>query len=153
MSKAMQIAFRIRRWLFRRFRVKTHGVKVMVFNVRGELLLVRHSYGNRCNHLIPGGGIKPFEKPEAAALREVREEVGLEVELLQFVASYYSESEGKRDTVELFTAFSDKVPTTASREIDEATFFALDDLPDTLSPATVRRVKEHREDRMNGGKW
>jgi ADP-ribose pyrophosphatase YjhB (NUDIX family) len=153
MSKVMQTAYTIRRWLLRRFRVKTHGVKVMVFNARGELLLVRHSYGNRKDHLIPGGGVRPFEKAEKAAAREIREEVGLKLERLQHVASYYSQAEGKRDTVELFTAFSDGAPRADSREIDEATFFPLDDLPASITPSTLRRVNEYRADRLIGGKW
>src|SRR5687767_6635734 len=153
MNLIMQSAFRIRRWLFRRLRVKTCGVKVLVFNSAGELLLVRHSYGNTGHHLIPGGGIKRKETPQAAARREIEEEVGLKIDRLQLVASYFSDAEGKRDTVQLFTAHSDEAPTTDSREIEEARFFALDALPDTLSPSTSRRVEEYRAGRMNGGRW
>ena len=153
MNSLLQIAYRIKSWIYRRFRVRTHGVKVMVFNGSGHLLLVRHSYGDTSQHLIPGGGIRPFEKSPAAARREIREEVGLEVDRLKFVASYYSDAEGKRDSVDLFTAFSDSRPTSDSREIEEANFFPLDALPDTLSRSTLRRIAEYRETRMEGGVW
>jgi 8-oxo-dGTP diphosphatase len=47
----------------------------------GRVLLTRHS--DRGKHpgkwLLPGGGVKPGEHPEAAVIREVREEAGLTV--------------------------------------------------------------------------
>jgi ADP-ribose pyrophosphatase YjhB (NUDIX family) len=149
----LQFGFRLRRWVYRRFRIRTRGVKVMVFNPAGELLLVRHSYGNRRVFLIPGGGVKPFEKPESAAPREIREEVGLRLERLAFKACYYSNSEGKRDIVSLFTAVSDEAPKADAWEIEEAGFFALDSLPENVSPSTLRRIGEYRENRLNGGVW
>ena len=50
---------------------------VMLFNERGELLLIRNSYGRSHLWVLPGGGIGRRETPEAAAAREVREEVAV----------------------------------------------------------------------------
>ena len=125
----------------------------MVFNPAGEILLVRHSYGNSRVFLIPGGGVGPFETPAAAAPREIREEVGLRLDRLTFRACYFSNSEGKRDTVSVFTAFSDGAPRTDAWEIEEAGFFALDSLPENVSPSTLRRIAEYREGRLDGGIW
>lgn len=57
-----------------------HAFSTAVFIVQdGRVLLIKHRrYG--C-WLPPGGHLEPGEAPDAAALREVREETGLEVEL------------------------------------------------------------------------
>ena len=45
---------------------------------RGQILVVRHSY--RPGSSLPGGEVKKDEEPAAAASRELREEVGIQVE-------------------------------------------------------------------------
>lgn len=47
----------------------------------GRMLLPRWSEGGRSGWTLPGGGIDPGERPEDAAVREVREETGYAVEL------------------------------------------------------------------------
>ena len=154
MRLPIQSLYKVRRWLLARLGLRTRGVKVMVFNAAGELLLVRNSYGTTHHHLLPGGGIRPwFETPASAAAREVREEVGIAVERLTFVATFHSRAEGKRDVVHLFTAFTEDRPTAASFEIEEARFFPLDSLPETIPPATRRRVEEYRGERAAEGVW
>ncbi|HET9428620.1 MAG TPA: NUDIX domain-containing protein [Allosphingosinicella sp.] len=153
MKTAIQLLYRLRRSLLARLRLKTRGVKVMIFNPAGELLLIRNSYGKSHVFLLPGGGIGWFETPEDAARREVREEVGLRVDGLSFFATYESRAEGKRDTVHLFTAVADAAPTTDSFEIEEAAFFVLENLPETTSSATLRRVAEYRGERGVTSHW
>lgn len=55
---------------------------------RGQLLILDRADGNYIEPQIPGGSIKPGELPESAALREAKEETGLEslelVKLLGF---------------------------------------------------------------------
>jgi ADP-ribose pyrophosphatase YjhB (NUDIX family) len=149
----LDLAYRLQRWLWRRVRPRTRGVKVMLFNADGELMLVRNSYGNTTIWVLPGGGIRPWEQPQAAARREVREELGVHARELTARATYYSVAEGKRDSVHLFAAQCIDAVTTDDFEIAEARFFALDALPDAVSPATARRIAEHRGERPTDNNW
>ena len=153
MHALMQTAYLVRRWFLRVFRIRTHGVKVMVFNGAGELLLIRNTYGKTHLWTLPGGGIKRGEAPDAAALREVREEVGLEVRDLAFIARHLNTKEGKRDTIHLFTARTDEEAVADGVEVEEARFFPLDAVPDATSAATARRILEHREERPRSSDW
>lgn len=153
MRPLIEFAFRLRRLLIGRLGIRTLGVKVMVFNDREELLLVRHRYANRDQFLLPGGGIGRRESPEAAAKREIEEEVGLRVTGVARVSEHFSASEGKRDTIHLCRAEAEGEPTPDGIEIVEARFFPLRDLPGNVSPATRRRIAELRGERRADGSW
>ena len=47
----------------------------------GRILLARHERAAGSYWVLPGGSVEADETPEAAAIREVREETGLEIEL------------------------------------------------------------------------
>ena len=153
MGAVMQTLYRMKRSVLRRLRWRTRGVKVMLFNADGELLLIRNSYGKSHLYVLPGGGIRPFESPESAALREVREEVGIIAERVTPVSIHVSVLEGKRDTVHLFTAFTSRTPNPDGFEVEEARFFSLECLPETVSAATVRRIAEFRGERSVATAW
>src|ERR1043165_939460 len=76
----------------------------MLFNEAGALLLIRNTYGRTDLFVLPGGGVHIFEKPAAAAAREVKEELNCGVEDLAFVSRHVSAFEGKRDTIHLYRA-------------------------------------------------
>lgn len=145
--------YRLQRLVWRVFRPRTRGVKVMLFDEAGSLLLVRHTYGRTDQFLLPGGGVRPFEQPEAAAVREVREELSCGVVDLAFVSTHISAFEGKRDTVWLYRARVDGEIRVDGVEVEEARFFPLDGLPDTASPATRRRIEEVRGVRTVSEAW
>ncbi len=145
--------YRLQRRLWRLLRPRTRGVKVMLFNPAGELLLVRHSYGDTGLFMLPGGGVRPFERPEAAAVREIREELACGVEGLAFVSVHAATREGKRDTVHLYCARAAGPVRADGVEIAEARFFPLDALPANTSPATLRRIAEHRGEQAISERW
>ena len=125
----------------------------MLVTGAGEILLVRNSYGATDQWVIPGGGIRPWETPEAAARREVREELGCSLRGLSPVSTHYTAAEGKRDTVFLFEAEPVGVPKVDGVELLDARLFAPDALPDAVSPATARRIAERRGERCLDGLW
>lgn len=153
MRPLIDLAHRARRWAMRVVRWRTTGVKTMVFDRAGALLMIRHRYGNTKLWMLPGGGVARGEAPAAAAAREVREETGCVVAGIAPVATYRARGEGRRDTVHLFRGRTDDAPVADGVEVADAAFFALDVLPDTTSPATVRRIAELIGQRVPTGDW
>ena len=153
MRALMQAAYLVRRRILALLRIRTRGVKVMLFNGAGDLLLIRNTYGNSNLFVLPGGGIGRRETPEAAAIREVDEELGVRADDLQLIATYRSGAEGKRDTVHLFRARTEGSVSPDPIELEEARFFPPGDLPRNVSPATLRRIQELRGERTFDGRW
>ena len=63
-------------WTAARFTV---GVTGVVFNDRGEILLLEHVFRGRYPWGLPGGWVRRRERPQDALRRELMEEVGLAV--------------------------------------------------------------------------
>jgi len=153
MRAIIQSAYILRREVLRLLRLRTTGVKVMLFNDADELLLIRNAYGDSGQYLLPGGGVSRDESPAAAAIREVREEIGIELDRVEPVWTFESNAEGKRDTIHLFKAKTRGRPGIDGREVIEARFFPLGALPSRVSPATLRRIAEISGERPMDGRW
>ena len=139
---ALSLVWALRRRVFALLRVRTRGVKVLVVNAAGEVLLVRNAYGKQWQWVLPGGGVGLRESPAEAALRELREETGCSAAGLELFARYISGLEGRVDTIDLFRATTADAPRVDRREIAEVGFFVRHRLPDQTSPATLRRLGE-----------
>ncbi|HEX8870393.1 MAG TPA: NUDIX domain-containing protein [Lentzea sp.] len=94
----------------------------------GRLLVVRSR--NKKAFYLPGGKIEPGESPADALRREVREELGIELErpevLKRYVAPAYGEGEGAMVDMTCFTAQLRGTPQPTS-EIAELTYVTRDE--------------------------
>jgi 8-oxo-dGTP diphosphatase len=94
----------------------------------GRLLVVRSR--NKKAFYLPGGKIEPGESPADALRREVREELGIELErpvvLKRYVAPAYGEGEGAMVDMTCFTARLQGTPRPTS-EIAELTYVNRDE--------------------------
>jgi 8-oxo-dGTP diphosphatase len=126
---AYAVAYRMLRvWWFVR-RPKHRGALVALWH-DGELLMVRSSYRPRWD--LPGGGVRRGENVRDAAVREMREEVGLAIDVADLHPALSGEAfwEHRHDLVTIFEValWERPTPRVDNREIIEARFRA---------PATV----------------
>ena len=69
------------------------GADAAIFDENGDILLMERVDGS--GWCLPCGWVEPNEKPVEAAVREVREETGLEVEVKQLVGVFTRMPSGK----------------------------------------------------------
>ena len=113
----------------------TTGVIVAVVNEYGEIALLRQSYVSSTNHVCVAGIMKPGESAEDAAIREVREEIGQEVESLEFIRSYPYE---KKEMLMLgYKAKVKKRDIKLSCEVDDAEWVKPDEALSLLREGSV----------------
>ena len=98
---AYKVAYRMMRFYWGLRRPATHGALVTLWN-EGQLLLIQNSYVSYRS--LPGGYVGRFETGAEAAVRELREEIGIvaSTDQLKKVYDEVKDWEGKRDHVEVF---------------------------------------------------
>jgi 8-oxo-dGTP diphosphatase len=74
------------------------GARAIIIDEQNRILLVSHHYPERDLWMPPGGGIEASETSSDAAIREVKEETGLDVEIKKLIwhVEEVSESRGQR---------------------------------------------------------
>lgn len=145
---AYRAADRLRKIYWRIAQPTLRGVAVIGHNDRGEVLLVRLSYGAG-GWAVPGGGIKRGESPKDAAVREFREETGCEADGIRLLDRQTDRVHGTDNIVHVFAATARGRPHPDGREIVDVRFHALDALPDGLGDLAKRRLAlfvAHTED-------
>ena len=119
----------------RRFTVTTAAA---IFNDEGKVLLLDHVFRPDSGWGLPGGFLSGREHPEDGLRREIREEVGIELEEVQIL---FARSLGRLRQIEIyFRARPAGIPQPHSFEIKRAEWFALDELPTDLSKDQVRLI-------------
>ncbi len=74
------------------------GVRVIVSDEQGRILMVKQSHEGNDIWMVPGGGVEEGETTKQAAAREVLEETGLEIEVGRMIwhVEEVSETRGQR---------------------------------------------------------
>lgn len=138
-----------RRWVVRAIAPSfTVGAICLVERADGRVLLIHQTY--RRNWGLPGGLLRRREAPATAARREVREEIGLEVELLGEPAVVVDPRPQRVDLVYRARPAVGADPDAVaprSPEIAEVRWFHPDALPDLQHEATTALVSLARSSR------
>lgn len=137
---ALPWAHRLRKRWRRLVRRPTAGVSVVGIDAEGQVFLVRHSYGSG-KWALPGGGVGRGEDPADCARREMREELGCDVEMLELAARFEETLFGAPHTAHVFTARFVGEPRIDRREIIDCGWFARDDFPADLVSFARHRLR------------
>ena len=102
----------------------------VIFNDKREVLLLKHRFRAGSGWGLPGGFMEQGEQPIDTLRRELREEIGLEVDDVEVFAT---RSFRKPKQVEvLFRARANADVKSLTIEVERAEWFALDSLPEGL---------------------
>jgi mutator protein MutT len=136
---------RLRRWTMRLTHpqfVVTAGA--VITDKRGRVLLLKHRFRPGSGWGMPGGFLEKGEQPEEALRRELREEIGLEVEQLQLFATRAFETPLQVEIIFLCQAIGDTDQ--LNFEIQKAAWFSVAELPDGLPKDQVRLIRRALDD-------
>jgi 8-oxo-dGTP diphosphatase len=91
---------------------------------------------------LPGGGLEAGETVDEGLVREVREEVGVEIEIVRLVGVY--SKPGKQEVVLAFLCRlrDPQAQPTTSEEVSEVAWFSPDALPADLLPKHRQRIED-----------
>lgn len=119
------------------------GVALVALNDRNEVFMLKHVYHPDVPWGLPGGWLGRDEAPDAALVREIREETGLTVNIGEPLLVRHVE-----DPAHIILAYAGRVPEghglALSAEILEARWFPLDRLPKPLHPFTLEAIAAMR---------
>lgn len=114
----------------------TFSAAAIVLNKKDEVLLLKHTLRPHYNWGIPGGFIEHGEQPDEALRRELREEIGIEVEVLEMLQVRTI----NRHVEIIFRAKTNGKAEVKSFEISDVGWFHADNLPEKLSPGQRRML-------------
>lgn len=117
-------------------------VTCVVVERGGAILLVRRKYPPREGHwCLPAGFVEVGESPSESAVREVREETGLDVEIEGLIDCWASDEDPRTPVVSF--AFAARVvggTLEPGDDADEAAFFERGAIPEAIAFSTHRRL-------------
>lgn len=133
---------RLRRagWFFTR--PITHGVHAIALTPEGRIVLVKLTYASGWR--LPGGGRRADEPPEAAVVRELREEIGLCAHGdVRHLSDFRHQPDFRRGFGKLFVVRDVRYrPPRWSLEIEDVRAFAPDELPPDMAAISRRQLVE-----------
>ncbi|MCK0196635.1 NUDIX domain-containing protein [Ancylobacter sp. 6x-1] len=144
----------IARWWQRLFKGVTLGVRAVVLRPDGAVLLVRHTYV--AGWQFPGGGVEAGETVREALARELEEETAVEpLGEPRLHGIFFNSFLSRRDHVVVFVVerYRMGLLRLPNREIADARFFPLDQLPADTTPGTRRRLHEIGQSLPPAPRW
>jgi len=118
--------------------VFTIGTFAIIFDEHNKVLLCHRRDYDLWN--LPGGGVKKGESPWEGVVREVKEEVCLDVEVVR-LQGVYSKPE-KDDVVFCFICKPVGGNIALTDEASEIKYFGINDIPHNISSKQLERVRD-----------
>lgn len=113
----------------------TTSVIAAVVNENKEIALLRQNYVSTANYVCVAGIMKIGESAEDTVIREVKEEIGLDVKEVSYMQSYPYD---KKDMLMLgYKAVVEKSEFLLSGEVDKAVWVKLEDALDLLRKGSI----------------
>lgn len=113
-----------------------------VTNEYNEIALIKQQYVSTTTYVCVAGIMKPGENAEECAIREIKEEIGMDVEKIQYIRSYFY---NKKCMLMLgYKATVKKAEFTISNEVDSAAWIPYGDALTKLREGSIawQLVKE-----------
>jgi 8-oxo-dGTP diphosphatase len=129
---------------------KRIGAAALILNDKNQILIVKPNY--KPGWLVPGGSVELFESPREGCIREIKEEIGLDLNDLKFLGMNYVNGplpNGDKDEGIQCVFFGGILTqeqiskiTLQTEELTEFTFVDPDEAYGLLNANLSRRIKE-----------
>lgn len=110
----------------------------IIFDKKKRILLCHRRDMDLWN--LPGGGLKKKESPWEGVKREVKEETGLNVEIIRISNIYFKPKE--KEIVFCFICKIKNGKTRLNKEADEIKYFEFKKLPKNTARSHIQRIKD-----------
>lgn len=114
------------------------GVFAVILNQNEHVLLCHRRDHDLWN--LPGGGLESGEAPWEGVIREVKEETGLDVAVVQLTGVYSKPAQDEVVFNFICQVIGGELKTT--NEADKFRYFALSELPKNTVPKQVERIQD-----------
>jgi 8-oxo-dGTP diphosphatase len=116
----------------------------VILDEYGGILLLHRSVAERTQWELPGGKVEPGEAPEQAAIREIDEELGVEVRLTKVLGSgEFEEGDAEYQYVWFQAVVTQADPMLHETDkFDDLDYFDIEDLPELALSANLHVLFE-----------
>ena len=140
---------KIRRWSVRATNVKfTVTAAGIILDREGRVLLIKHRFRPGSGWGIPGGFLQAGEEPVDALRREMREEIGLELDQPRIFAVRTFARHSQLEVVFVVNGLGELKP--KSIEVERVAWFKPDSLPDQLPSDQKKLIRSVLHDGAKG---